>query len=84
MSKITMQEIRERGLDDDAVDVVNEMVGERLPSHVAKHVPMADLALFGYGPPCPCGERGMLPGETIVENADGEMCAECAAIEAAS
>jgi len=78
-TKIGLDEVRRWGLDDDVIAVVSTLIGDRLPQDITERVPLTDLALFGYGPSCPCGERGMMPGEV----SDDDMCADCRAAEPA-
>lgn len=72
---VTLNELQRRGAGEDIVALVSMLIGDRLPKTITERVTMADLALFGYGPLCPCGERGMLPGE----DSDDDMCADCRA-----
>lgn len=66
---ITLQELRERGMDNHMQDVISMLVGEVTPASVRGKISPEDMFALGYGPPCECGERGLAPGEG--------MCRDC-------
>lgn len=65
---ITLEELIARGLAEDAQDLIGG-IAPYLPSSY----PMEIAHALGYGAACPCGERGLLPGEII----EGDTCKDC-------
>lgn len=82
---IGAEELAERGLNERMQTVVEILVGEtiddRSPARQHLKLTQGEIEALGYGPPCPCGERGLLRGECLVETPEGELCAECAKAE---
>lgn len=65
---ISLAELVERGLGEDAQEMV-AILTDILPAEFPLEVAYA----LGFGPPCPCGERGLRPGEIAYDDA----CADC-------
>jgi hypothetical protein len=76
---ISVDELRQRGMDDRLREVVELMVGDKPNSPPGAVTPAGAWAL-GYGVPCPCGERGINPDESL----EGELRDICAASESAA
>lgn len=66
---ISLAELVERGLADDAQEMLAQIT-----DFIPDEVPLEVAFALGFGPPCPCGERGLRPGE----KADGDSCIDCA------
>lgn len=78
-SPVTVAELLARGMDERMAEIVSLLAGEILRDPVTKSLSPDELAAFGFGPTCPCGERGLRPGEKLT--GDGESCEECRAAE---
>lgn len=67
-TSISLSELVERGLSEDAQDMI-----ARITDFIPDEFPVEVAYALGFGPPCPCGERGMRPGEKAVD----DTCADC-------
>ena len=80
---VTVEELLARGMSDRLEEIIGLIVGEILPPQAKGELTLDEMWALGFGPPCPCGERGMMPSDTIIDTDDGETCSECAAWGAA-
>lgn len=69
---ITLDELRRRGLDGRAQEVLALLTGERADPAIFGQATREELWAFGFGPLCACGERGLSPWE----EAD-DVCKAC-------
>jgi hypothetical protein len=69
---ITLDEIQERGLADDAKEVVS-FLANNLTEHgyTQTELDKDKMWKLGFGSPCACGERGLPPGENFCK-----MCSD--------
>lgn len=68
----TLAELRRRGLDARAQQVLRLLTGEHCDRSVFRKATREELWAFGFGPLCACGERGLSPWE----EAD-DVCKAC-------
>ena len=71
---ITVEELLRRGMDERLTEIIHGGIGDYYHSYSGV-VTIDELAALDYGPPCPCGERGMKDGETACGKCG--HCSEC-------
>lgn len=72
-SAVSLDEVRQRGMDQRMHDAVMIITQGTLPDSSNGKLTADELWALGFGPSCPCGERGMAPDEEIVD----DICAMC-------
>ena len=75
---VTFDEINRRGLSDRVQEVLHALIGENISAQLFRSLETSEMEALGYGPSCPCGERGLSRGERTLEIFGEEVCAECA------
>ena len=77
--RISLEEFVRRRPADDLAETISLLVGDFLPDGAGEKLTPEQRWAFGFGPACPCGERGMAPGEHLDEELG--CCRECAEAE---
>ena len=71
---ITVEELLRRGMSERLAEIINGGIGDYYRTSEI-NITNDELGALGYGPPCPCGERGLIAGETVCEKCGN--CKEC-------
>lgn len=72
---ITVEELARRGMSDRLTEIIHTVVGEHLHSPEWLGLTDEEKAALGYGTPCPCGEKGLMPDEKLC--GCGNRCQQC-------
>lgn len=73
---VSIEELLRRGMDEQLTEIIRNSIGDYLqPAYPDMMLTREEMAAFGYGPPCPCGEKGLRMDEKLCEC--GDCCEEC-------